>query len=76
MIAPLALELAVLVPRNLFVTAVLVVPQFLYTLCLERATLEITRKLHLLGLDWHSFAAIIIVVVPQIGCQGISTRPV
>ena len=74
MIAPLALELAVLVPRNLFVTAVLVVPQFLYTLCLERATLEITRKLHLLGLD--DGVAIIIVVVSQTGRQCIPTRAI
>ena len=76
MIAPLALELAVMVPGNLFVTAVLVVPQFLDALCLELAALDITRKLHLFQLDRTRYVAIIIVVVSQIGRQGISKRPV
>ena len=73
MIAPLALELSVLVPGNLLVTAALVVPYFLDALCLELAALEITRKLPHLRLDPTRFVAIVIVVVSQIGRQGIPT---
>ena len=74
-IAPLALELSVLVPGNLLVTAALVVPYFLDALCLELAALEITRKLPHLRLHMTRFVAIIVVVL-QIGCQGISQRPI
>ena len=73
MIAPLALELAVLVPGYLLVTAALVILQFLDALCLELAALDITRKLPHLRLDRTRFVAIVIVVVSQIGRQGIPT---
>ena len=61
--------------------AALVVPQLLYGVGFERAPLEIARKVLLvlplhLHLDLTLHVAVNDVIVSQIGCQGVSTRPV